>query len=54
MHIVHLENVVSGSKNHLVALGEYHSLQHVDHLRNIAHSYAVSVFVENIESGACE
>ena len=51
---VHLEYVVGRRENHLVAFSQYHRLQYVDYLRDVAHAEAVCIFVENVECGACQ
>ena len=49
MHLVHLENVISGSQHHLFPFGQDHRLQYVDNLGYVRHFQAVGVFVEDVE-----
>ena len=49
MILVHIENVVGWSLDHLLAICEDNRLKNIDHLGNISHLDSVAVLVENIE-----
>ena len=53
MVFVHIKYMISRSFDHLAALGQYHSLQDVDHLGDICHFYTVTVFVEDVQVDPC-
>ena len=49
MMLIHIENVICRSLDHLVAFGQDHSLKDVDQLGNICHLDTVTVLIENVQ-----
>ena len=47
--LVHLEDVVGRSEDHLVVAGEDHRLEDVDHLGDVGHLDAAGVLVEDVQ-----
>jgi len=53
VHLIHVEHVIGGRKQHALALREDHSLQHVHRLSDVGHAYAIAVGMENVQVGRC-
>jgi hypothetical protein len=50
--LVHLEHVVRGCEDHLVAIGQDHRLKHIDGLGDVGHNRPLGVAVEDVEVDA--